>query len=125
MGKRKQGGIEAVASLPWPVGIVLGLLGYLAIHYGIGWYFGASSNPVLSGLGKGAASGLYAPLGWILLVGCWIAALVSFIGRGRRKRLLDGQTGIESPPQIMWPYTGMGHLKLSHPRQPASPWNDG
>jgi restriction system protein len=78
MSKRKQSGIDVVATMPWPMGIALGLLAYLAIRHGIGWYFGSLNNPYLSGLGKLAATGIYSTLGWVLLVGCWIAASLSF-----------------------------------------------
>ena len=91
MARHKESGIDLVASMPWPVGVVLGLMGYIAIRYGVGWYFGAINNPYWSGLGTLAASDIYAPLGWIVLIGCWIAALASFMGRGRRRRLLDAQ----------------------------------
>lgn len=102
MAKRKQSGIDVVASMPWPVGIVLGLVAYIAIRHGIGWYFVSLNNPYTSGLGTLAATGIYAPLGWILLVGCWIAALCSFIGRRSRRQLLNNQTGIDSLRQISW-----------------------
>jgi len=102
MAKRKQSRFEAVASMPWPMGIVLGLIAYIAIRHGIGWYFGATTNPYTSGLGKLAATGIYAPLGWILLAGCWIAALASFIGRRSRRHLLDKQTDIDSLRQMSW-----------------------
>lgn len=102
MAKRKQSGFEVVASMPWPAGIVLGLVAYIAIRHGIGWYFGATNNPFTSGLGKLAATGIYAPLGWMLLAGCWIAALASFIGRRSRRQLLDKQTGIDSLRQMNW-----------------------
>ncbi|HWX67027.1 MAG TPA: restriction endonuclease [Rhodanobacter sp.] len=102
MAKRKQSGFEVVASMPWPVGIVLGLVTYIAIRHGIGWYFGSVNNPYTSGLGKLAATGIYAPLGWMLLAGFWIAALASFIGRRSRRQLLDKQTGIDSLRQMNW-----------------------
>lgn len=102
MAKRKQSGFEVVASMPWPVGIVLGLIVYIAIRHGIGWYFGATNNPYTSGLGKLAATGIYAPLGWILLVGFWIAALASFIGHRSRRQLFDKQTGIDSLRHMNW-----------------------
>ncbi|MEP6898813.1 MAG: restriction endonuclease [Rhodanobacter sp.] len=88
--------------MPWPAGIVLGLIGYIAIRHGIGWYFASINDPVLSGLGKAAAAGIYAPLGWMLLIGCWIAALFSFFGRRSRRQLLDKQTGIGSLAQMNW-----------------------
>lgn len=102
MAKRKQSGLEIVASMPWPVGIVLGVVAYIAIRHGIGWYFAATDNPYTSGRGKLAATGIYAPLGWALLAGCWIAALASFIGRRSRRQLLDKQTGIDSLRQMSW-----------------------
>lgn len=102
MAKRKQSGIEVVASMPWPVGIVLGVLGYVAMRHGIGWYFGSTDNRYLSGMDKLATTDIYAPLGWILLIGCWAAAIASFIGRARRRKLLDNQTGIDSLRHMNW-----------------------
>jgi len=102
MAKRRQGGLDSVVSMPWPVGIVLGLIGYIAIRHGIGWYFSATHNPYLSGLGKLAATDVYAPIAWALLVGCWVAAIISFAGRARRRKLLDSQTGIDSLRRISW-----------------------
>lgn len=102
MVRRTKSGFEQVAAMPWWSGIVLGLLGYIAIRHGIGWYLASTNNLYLSGLGKLAATGVYAPLGWMLLIGCWIAALFSFIGRGRRRQLLDNQTGIDSLHKMSW-----------------------
>lgn len=102
MARRNQGGIDTVASMPWWIGIALGLLGYVAIRHGIGWYFGASGNLHLSGLGKVASSGAMAPLAWMLLVGCWIGAIFSFLGRARRRKLLDSQTDIDSLREMSW-----------------------
>lgn len=38
----------------------------------------------------------------MLLVGCWVAAIASFIGRRRRRKLLDNQSGIGSLRQMSW-----------------------
>ena len=102
MAKRKQSGLDTVASMPWPLGIALGLIGYIAIRHGTGWYFDALNNPYTSGLGKIAGAGIYEPLGWLLLIGCWIAALASFLGRRRRRQLFDSQTGADSMRQMSW-----------------------
>ena len=102
MAKRKQSGIEQIASMPWQAGVLFGLIGYLAIRYGIGWYFDSTGNVLLSGFAKVARDGSLAPLAWLLLVGCWIGALVSFLNRSKRRRLLDAQTGIESPRAMRW-----------------------
>jgi len=102
MAKRKQSGIEQIASMPWQAGVLLGLIGYLVIRYGIGWYFDSTGNVLLSGFAKVARDGSLAPLAWMLLVGCWIGALVSFFNRSKRRHLLDSQTGIESLRAMPW-----------------------
>jgi restriction system protein len=102
MAKRKPSGFEQLAAVPWWIGILIGLIGYVAIRHGVGWYFASFNNSVLHGLGNAAAAGIYAPLAWILLIGCWLAALASFIGRGRRRKLLDSQTGIDSLRHMSW-----------------------
>jgi restriction system protein len=102
MAKRKQDGIELIASMPWQAGVLLGLIGYLAIRYGIGWYFGDHTDPLSVGIAMDARDGMLAPLAWMLLVGCWIGALVSFMKRHQRRRLLDSQTGIESLRAMRW-----------------------
>ena len=102
MARRRQNGLETVASMPWQIGIALGLIGYIAIRHGIGWYLGSLNDPIWSSVGKSATSGIYAPFAWILLIGCWSAAVASFVGRIRRRKLLDGQTGIDSLRQISW-----------------------
>ncbi|EIL94075.1 restriction endonuclease [Rhodanobacter spathiphylli] len=102
MAKRKPSGFEQLAAMPWWIGILIGLIGYVAIRHGVGWYFASFNSPVLHGLGNTAASGIYAPLAWVLLIGCWIAAIVSFISRRRRRQLLDSQTGIDSLRKMSW-----------------------
>ncbi|CAM0999284.1 Restriction endonuclease [Rhodanobacter sp. Root179] len=91
-----------MAAMPWWLSILIGVIGYIAIRHGIGWYFGAVNNPYTSGLGKLAADGIYAPLAWVLLIVCWLAAIGSFIGRRRRRHLFDSQTGIDSLRQMNW-----------------------
>lgn len=102
MAKRTKGGFEQIAAMPWWLGILIGLIGYVVIRHGIGWYLASSNSPVLSGMGRMLANGAYAPFAWIFLIGCWLAALASFIGRGRRRQLLDSQTGIDSLRHMSW-----------------------
>ncbi len=102
MAKRTKGGFEQIAAMPWWLGILIGLIGYVVIRHGIGWYLASSQNPVLSGMGRTLANGAYAPFAWMLLIACWLAALASFIGRGRRRQLLDNQTGIDTLRQMTW-----------------------
>jgi len=102
MGKRKESGFDVLASMSWPVRLVLGLIGFIGIQYGVGWLWGASSNPLLSGFANAASMGLYRPLGWLALLVCCIAALASFLNRRRRRRLLESQIGMDSLSNMDW-----------------------
>ena len=102
MARRKESGLEVLISLPWPVCMVLGALAYISIRYGIGWYLTSTSSPVLMGVGKQAAAGIYAPLGWMALGICWAGALISFFRQRSRRRLLDTQTGLDSLRAMSW-----------------------
>ncbi|WP_343206076.1 restriction endonuclease [Rhodanobacter sp. MP7CTX1] len=72
------------------------------MRYGIGWYLSSSSSPVLVGVGKQAAAGIYAPLEWMALGICWAGALISFFRQRSRRRLLDTQTGLDSLRAMSW-----------------------
>ncbi|WP_234411399.1 hypothetical protein [Rhodanobacter thiooxydans] len=48
MAKRTKSGFEQVAAMPWWLGILIGLIGYVAIRHGISWYLASLDNPVLS-----------------------------------------------------------------------------
>lgn len=102
MARRRESGLDIVASMPWPAGVVIGLVGYLVIRYGIGAYFIAAGRSPLQGLGPLAQHGMFAPIAWFLLAACWIGAVVSFVRRARRRRLLDRQTGLDSLREISW-----------------------
>ena len=99
--KRKDSGLDLIAALPWPVGIVVGVVAFFVMRYGVGWYFAHQHNPYMDSFGKGA-SGAIAPLAWIVLALCWIAALVSFLNQRKRRMLFDRQSGIESIRNLHW-----------------------
>lgn len=102
MARRKQGGFELIASAPWPVGVILGIIAYVVVRYGIPWYLASSNNMFLAPIGKAANSGAIAILAWSLLGICWAAALASFVGRRQRSHLLEAQTGLESLRDMSW-----------------------
>ncbi|GGY17693.1 membrane protein [Rhodanobacter panaciterrae] len=102
MAKRKEGGIELLASMPWPIGFVLGIFAYVAIRYGIGWYMSTVNNPVWQAMGRQLSAGAYAPFAWIALILCWMAALASIMGSRRRRDLLEKQTGLDSLRAMSW-----------------------
>lgn len=102
MAKRKEGGIELLASMPWPIGFVLGIAAYVAIRFGIGWYVSTVNNPVWQAMGRQLSAGAYAPFAWIALILCWMGALASFMGSRRRRHLLERQTGLDSLRAMSW-----------------------
>src|SRR6185437_11621457 len=102
MARRKQGGFELIASAPWPVGVVLGIIAFVGVRYGISWYLSTSGNQFLVPIGKAANGGATTILAWTLLGICWVAAFASFIARRQRGRLLETQTGLDSLREMNW-----------------------
>lgn len=102
MARRKESLLDAIASMPWPVGFVLGIAAYAGLRYGVGGFLSISDNPILSALGKAASHGTIAFFAWALLGICWIAALCSFIARRKRLQLLETQTGLDSLRAMDW-----------------------
>jgi len=102
VGRRKDGGIEMVSKLPWQAGLVLGAAGYVAMRYGLGWCMTTFGGPTGQALGSSLADGAYAPAAWLLLIACWLAALISFLDSRRRHRLLASQTGMRSLSAMDW-----------------------
>jgi restriction system protein len=102
VGRRKDDGIEMVSKLPWQAGIVLGVAGYAAMRYGLGWCMTTFGGPVGQALGTSLDEGAYAPVAWLLLIACWLAALISYLDSRRRLRLLAAQTGLRSLSAMDW-----------------------
>jgi restriction system protein len=102
MAKRKENSLAIVASMPWPVGVMIGFIAYLAVRHGIGWTLSGSRNPFLSAFGDAGARGMLAPVAWMLLGAFWIAATASFFGQAKRRTLLDTQSGIDSLRRMHW-----------------------
>ncbi|MEB2185273.1 restriction endonuclease [Xanthomonas campestris pv. campestris] len=96
MGRRKkQSGFEALATLPWPVGVVAGIVAYLGVRYGIGWWFSHHGGMLSQGIAQ-QSTAMFGPLAWMLLGICWLAALFSYLGARSRRRFLDTRTSLES-----------------------------
>jgi restriction system protein len=102
MARRRKSGLDFIASLPWPVGIGLGLLAYLGLRYGVGLYFKYAGGALLQSAGDQALGGIFSPLAWLALVLCWIGAAISFFGSRQRRRLLEVQSGLDSIAAIPW-----------------------
>lgn len=102
MAHRRESGLDILAALPWPVGIVAGLLGFWAVRYGAAWYFGRHDGEVAAAFSQQLGSGALAPLAWMVLIVCWIAAGVSYLRSRQRARLLDTRTGLDSIAALHW-----------------------
>jgi restriction system protein len=101
MARRKESGMDVIAAMPWPLGILTGILAFIVIRYGIGWYL-STSGGVLQGHSRQLFNGALTPVAWIALILCWLAAGVSFIKSRQRRLLLDEQTGLESLAAMSW-----------------------
>ncbi len=82
MGRRKTSVLDDIAALPWFIGVALGVVGFVFIRNSVG--------------------GALAPLAWMTLAACWLAALVSFFNGQKRKQLLEAQTGLDSLARMSW-----------------------
>lgn len=102
MARRKHSGLDVIAAMPWPAGVVLGVLAFVAVRYGIGWYLATYGGRLLQGFAVQASKGLFASLGVMVMLTCWAAAAVSFLRREKRKHLLDTQTSLESISAMSW-----------------------
>jgi restriction system protein len=100
--RRKASGLDVIASLPWPAGIVLGLVAFWVIRYGLGHYFSSHGGPLLKPFGQLLSAGAYSLLAWVVLALCWIGAAASFFKSRHRKSLLDMQTGLDSIAAMSW-----------------------
>lgn len=102
MARRKDSGLDLVAAMPWPAGVFVGILAFLAVRYGVGRYFDRYGGPFLQGFAAQANKGMFTPLAVMLMLACWMAAAVSYVRRKTRKRLLDTQTGLDSIAAMNW-----------------------
>lgn len=100
--RRKENLVEVLMHLPWQVGIIVGLLGFVFFRWGLAWFFSSSSNPYTKAFGAGIAQGALEPVAWLFLgIGLLGAALSAWRAKDRAK-LLDEQTGLDSLRAMSW-----------------------
>lgn len=78
------------------------MLGYWVIRHGIGLYFSSAGGELTQGLGKNLGSGMLAPLAWLWLIACCLAALASYFSQKKRERILDTQRNLDSVRALGW-----------------------
>jgi restriction system protein len=103
MGRRRNEGLlEALGGLPWPVGIVFGLLGFAVFRWGVGWYANSFGGSIGRAFGKAILSGGLTPIAWAFLGLGFVGAAMSAYRRRDRSRLLDEQKSLESLLALSW-----------------------
>jgi len=96
MGRsRGNRGFDSLVALPWPVGLVAGIVGFIAVRYGVVWWLSQQGGMLAQSFAQQSGAVL-APLAWMLLAVCWMAALFSFLGARHRRRFLETRTDLES-----------------------------
>lgn len=99
MGRGRRGLLDDLTVLPWPAGIVVGVLGWFAIQYVIPAWLSGHSGVFAQTF---AQSNPLKPLSWMVLAACALASLVSFVNARRKRRLLDTRTGLDSIAALGW-----------------------
>ncbi|SON85404.1 hypothetical protein XAP6984_650008 [Xanthomonas phaseoli pv. phaseoli] len=63
MGRKHRGStFDALAALPWPLALVVGLVGYLTVRYGIAWWLSQHGGLLAQGFAQ-QSDALFAPPG--------------------------------------------------------------
>ncbi len=100
MGSRRNGFLEDLAQAPWPVGVVVGLLLFLLVRYGIPAWIVGHGGLLAQAYAHDASA--FGPLAWVVLAACWLAAIASYIGARRKRRLLETRTDLDSLAATGW-----------------------
>ncbi|MEF3083194.1 restriction endonuclease [Luteimonas sp. SMYT11W] len=100
MGRGRRGFFDDLIRLPWPVALVVGVIGYAGIRHGIPMFLSRQGGPF--GQAFATRSDVFAPLAWIFLAACTLCALAAFANARKRRRLLDTRTGLDSLAAIGW-----------------------
>ena len=100
MGRGRNATLDDLSGMPWPVTLVLGVIGYYAIRHGVPAWMANRGGPF--GQAFAAHGDALAPLAWMALAFCSMAAVVSFFRARQRRRLLDSRAGLDSIAALGW-----------------------
>ncbi|WP_454827902.1 restriction endonuclease [Pseudoxanthomonas wuyuanensis] len=100
MGRGRKSFFNDLAVLPWPVGLGVGALGYLAIAHGVPLWFARQGGALAQAFANGANP--FRLVAWLFFALCAIAAAASFLSARRKRRLLDTRTGLDSIAALGW-----------------------
>jgi restriction system protein len=102
MRRRKETGLDLVASLPWQLGLLLGAIAFGVIRWGLPWFLTTYGGTIGTALAAQLSGGLLNLFAVVVLVLCWVGAAASYVGGLRRRRLLDVQTSLDSLTALSW-----------------------
>lgn len=102
MGSRR-GSTEliAVRSLPWPLGLAVGVGVFFAIRNGVPWLPSHQSAQLAQGFNQGISAALTTIVNMILVV-CCLAALALFVGGLQCFKLLDTRSKLRGLVAKAW-----------------------
>lgn len=101
MARRNPSLLDTLAQAPWPLGLAASAAVLVAGHV-LPAVLSRSQNPFLSTMGAQLAGGALDVLLWMLAGVCWLGALISLLGRKKRKQLLEAQTGLDTLRAMSW-----------------------
>ncbi len=102
MPRRDPRFFDDLAKLPWPVGVALGCFVWLAGFVAAPALLSNAESPAFKGLALALEKGNLGLLIWVVTVACWVAALVSLLGRGKRRRMLEAQRSLSDIKALRW-----------------------
>jgi restriction system protein len=94
--------MDVIAALPWQAGVVLGLIAFTAIRFGLPWYFHRPGSDIAIALSKGFAEGPALILSWVALLMCWLGAGASYLSQRKRAELFDAQASNLQLSSLNW-----------------------
>ena len=100
MGRGRNDTLDHLAALPWPVSLVLGVIGFAVIQYGAPVWFAGHGG--VFGQAFATNTRVFSIFAWIVLAGCTFASVASYLGARRRRRLLDTRTDLDSIAALGW-----------------------
>lgn len=91
--RKRQSGFNLLAAAPWPVGVVAGIALFPAIRYGMPAVLARVDSPVLAMFARAGIAGVAAPLAWLFLGLCWLAAAIAGFRRWRDRAPAAARAG--------------------------------
>lgn len=92
--------MDDLAAMPWPIALAFGVVAFATIRYGVPAWFARGEGPLAQAFAS--QPDFLAPLAWMALALCTLAASVSFLKSRHRRNLLDTRTNLESLAAMGW-----------------------